>query len=67
MREFVSAAGAELCVCLHYGLGYFRITGLFSAVAEAFDTLVFDWYPCARDLCMRIVYAHPVETDNIYG
>ncbi len=41
-RWFVSAGqGAELCVCLHYGLGYFRITGPLSRMAEAFDTLVF--------------------------
>lgn len=39
---FVSARqGAELCVCLHYALGYFGITGLLSRMAEAFDTLGF--------------------------
>lgn len=41
-RWFVSdKRGAELCVCLHYGLGYFRITGPLSRMAEAFDTLAF--------------------------
>lgn len=39
---FVSAEReAELFICLHYGLGYFRITGPLSRMAQDCDPLVF--------------------------